>query len=124
ENYDFNPVNGTLIFSALIENETYIDPSSLQISNIKYRNILTTDLGALHKFDIPESIQATIQEVKTRDVSKYVLSFNPIIKEGNSYKRIESLTYSYSKTGVRSLDYITSSVEGRMSSVLRSGTWF
>ena len=31
ENYDFNPVNGTLIFRALIENETYIDPPSLKI---------------------------------------------------------------------------------------------
>lgn len=124
ENYDFNPVNGTLIFSALIENETYIDPSSLQISNIKYRNILTSDLGALHKFDVPESIQATIKEVKVRDVSKYILSFNPIIKEGGTYKRVESLSYSYSRNGNRSLDYTTSSTEGRKSSVLKTGNWF
>ena len=124
DNYDFDPVNGKLIFRTSIVGGMNIDTSSLVVSSVRYKSITIAELGALHKYTIPQSISATIEEVKARGSSTYILSFNPIIKEGGTYKRVESLSYSYSSGVARTNNSINSNNVGRSSSVLKSGTWF
>ncbi|SFJ09436.1 type IX secretion system sortase PorU [Myroides guanonis] len=123
-NYDFNPVNGKLNFHSIIENEKSIDVSSLKISNVRYKNLTVSELGALHKYNLPTTLDAVIKKVSAREDVNYILSFNPIIKEGGSYKRVESLSYSYSSGVNRDSRYSTFKSAARVNSVLKTGNWF
>lgn len=123
-NYDFNPVNGKLKFHSVIENEKSIDVSSLKISNVRYKSLTVSELGALHESNLPTTLDAVIKKVSARENVNYILSFNPIINEGGSYKRVESLSYSYNSGVNRDNRYSTFNSTARVNSVLKTGSWF
>jgi hypothetical protein len=99
--------------------------SSAQISNVVYESISKADLGDLTLGNIPEKPNESVIVTNARDIKYSFLSLSPIIKEGNSYKRIKSFSYFINNTNARIAP--TSSFQKSaaiVNSVLASGDWY
>ncbi len=107
-------------------NETnYSGNSSVQISNVIYESISTTDLGDLSLLNIPEKPNETLKITFSRDKKEIFLSLSPIIKEGNSFKRIRSFSYNLSNatSRINNASYAQKS-NSIQNSVLANGDWY
>jgi hypothetical protein len=121
ESFTYNEVKKSIAFSKKIEISFSVDESSIKISNVFFETISEEKLGDLDKLQIPKTLGATIQNAKARDISYALLTFSPIIKEGNIYKRVKSLSFTYS-------DKISNEVTQKnisviSNSVLKTGLW-
>lgn len=122
ENMEFNLADKTLFFKKRISVEAPVDENSLAISNLVYETIAKEDLKDLSFAKLPSQIYATIDYTTARDKQDVILSFSPIIKEGNMVKKVKSFTYffTYANNSDR-----TSSVRATIvNSVLSSGDWY
>lgn len=101
-----------------------IDISSLRIENIRYQNVSENDLFGLEKKQIPSTIQATIESAQARNEFIASFAFSPIIKEGNIYKKVVSLDYSFTYLGSASRVSFSNQTFAVTNSVLSSGSWY
>ena len=121
-NLVYNSAKKEIFYATRKKNSSLIDENSLQITNVIYENIEESKLGDLSKEAIPTSIKSSIRNNIARDVYSSILTVSPIIKDGSSYKKITSFTYSYAASSSRinsenNLPQITNSV-------LSSGKWY
>lgn len=119
--FRFDEVTKSVYFSVKVASPFYIDDSSLEILNIGYESIAEQKLGGLNKKAIPDVINANIQNATARDLNYGVLGFSPIIKEGTSYKRVTSLSYTFASGKVRNEALRAPNVVSN--SVLKTGSW-
>jgi hypothetical protein len=119
--FRFHEIDKSVHFSTKIASPFYIDESSLKISAIRFETVTEEKLGDLNKKAIPIAINANIQNAMARDINYGVLSFSPIIKEGTIYKRVTSLSYTFS-SGKGSNDALRAP-NAVSSSVLKTGAW-
>lgn len=98
--------------------------SSAQISNVIYESISRADLGDLAPENIPEKPNESVIVTNARDTKYSFLSLSPIIKEGNSYKRIKSFSYFISNTSARTASSTFQKSAAIVNSVLASGDWY
>jgi hypothetical protein len=96
--------------------------SSLIITNLNFQTISEADLYDLNKILIPNSIDAKLEIVRARDDYKGLISVNPIIKEGNVYKKLISFTYSYQNSTTNRIQN-QNIVQSISNSVLATGAW-
>lgn len=96
--------------------------SSLVISNVNYQTINESELYDLNKSLLLNKVQASLEVVRARDDYKGVLIFNPIIKEGNVYKKVISLTYSF-QDNLSNRSQNQNVVQSVSNSVLATGNW-
>ncbi|WP_319800549.1 hypothetical protein [Flavobacterium sp. N502536] len=100
--------------------------NSIQISNIIYESVSIADLGDLSLENIPEKPNETLKTTLSRDLTQVFLSLSPIIKEGNSFKRIRSFSYN-TTTSTTAKNNNSSSFQKTAAvynSVLSSGDWY
>ncbi|MCU0349559.1 MAG: type IX secretion system sortase PorU [Flavobacterium sp.] len=114
-----------LFFKDVFNSSTFLDNASLQVKNVSYQIISTADLFDLDKSKIPTAINARIESTIARSQIVTSFTFNPIIKEGNTYKKVTSISFTCnalnaSQSRVSSGNQTFSTVN----SVLASGTWF
>src|SRR3954466_3160834 len=64
--------------------------NSVSLTNVIYETISVSDLGDLTLQNIPDKPNETLKNVSARDKKQTFLFLYPIIKDGNSYKRIKS----------------------------------
>lgn len=121
-NYDISKKQ--LFFSTTFPVAAPVKENSLQITNAMYESVTREQLGELSLSALPVSVNAKLQAISARGSSYALLILSPIIKEGNSYKRIKSFTYTYtlgglpvSVKGIYDFDVISNSV-------LASGEWY
>lgn len=99
-----------------------INVNSLKVFNISYQTISEEKLYNLDKSKIPSSIKASIESGFAREQIVSLFTFSPIIKEGNNYKVVVSLEYTF--------DFNTSSarnpsgIQTITNSVLATGNWY
>ncbi|NWL01138.1 peptidase C25 [Flavobacterium collinsii] len=99
--------------------------SSIQIRNVIYESISRTDLGDLAPENIPAKPNETLIITNARDLKRTFLSLNPIIKDGNGFKRIKSFSYSINSSTARSSNSSVFQKTAAISnSVLASGDWY
>ena len=96
--------------------------SSLIITNLNFQTISEAELHDLNKAVIPSSIDAKLEVVRARNDFKGIISVNPIIKEGNIYKKIISFTYSF-QNSTASRNQNQNVVQSVSNSVLATGNW-
>ena len=96
--------------------------SSLIITNLNLQTISEAELHDLNKAVIPSSIDAKLEVVRARDDFKGIISVNPIIKEGNIYKKLISFTYSF-QNSTANRNQIQNVVQSVSNSVLATGNW-
>jgi Peptidase family C25 len=100
------------------------DPNSLTITNIVYEGITASQLGTLSKSALPSGINARLETSKARDQWYASVTLSPIIKEGSSYKRIKSFTYSFNFNASRAAFRNGADFNVISNSVLASGEWY
>ncbi|MFM7894496.1 MAG: type IX secretion system sortase PorU, partial [Flavobacterium sp.] len=96
--------------------------SSLVITNLNFQTVSEAELHDLNKAVIPNSIDAKLEVVRARDDFKGIISVNPIIKEGNIYKKLISFTYSF-QNSTANRNQNQNVVQSVSNSVLATGNW-
>lgn len=113
-----------LFFSSIFPVATPVKENSIQITNAIYESVTREQLGELLPVALPVAINAKLEPVLARGSSYAVLSLSPIIKEGNSYKRIKSFTYTYTLGGLPVSAKNAHDFDVISNSVLASGEWY
>ena len=121
--YDHAKKSVTLLLN--LNQTDYSNSASVQISNIIYESVSISDLGDLSLENIPAKPNETLKIASSRDKRQLFLSLSPLIKEGNSFKRMRSFSYnlnnSTSKTTNASLNQKSNAIQN---SILASGDWY
>lgn len=123
ENFVFNNENSSISFSKKINEGNIADENSLVISNLKYEGISNGELGSLNKRLIKSNPDFKLLNVNARDVNSILLVFSPIVKEGDSYKKIVSFSYAYNNNKANFKSRNLNSRISLQSSVLKDGDW-
>lgn len=124
-NFFYDDSNKSIFFNETKKTQGVFDENSLQISSINYETITKSDLGDLNSLKIPTSINATLVNSFARDLNYSVLSFSPIIVDNGVYKKVKSLTYSFSYDNAKTNQVLSSQdFVGIRNSVLSTGDWF
>ena len=114
-------VNKTLCsFSQQWKDNALADSKTLKISNLKYQPLNASELSKINTGIIPSQLNATIKSGIARGVIYTTLSFSPIVKIDGIYKKVVSLTVSYSKKQVKNANNVPSITN----SVLAAGKWY
>lgn len=122
DNFVYNDATKTILYGDKFLSNS-INENSLSVSNIEYESISENLLGDLSKTAIPRDINAKIENSDARDVNYGIFYFSPIIKEGNTYKRVKSLVYNYSYGPSLKNSQSSASITAVSNSVLKNGTW-
>ncbi|MEO8515280.1 MAG: type IX secretion system sortase PorU, partial [Flavobacterium sp.] len=120
--FRYNDGKKSISFSKNIGESPYIEVSSLRMTNVVFESVSREKLGNLDLNAIPKDLNASIQNMVARDINYGILSFSPIIKEGNSFKRVKSLSYSYT-IGAGNRNLTSKSPNAIVNSVLKTGEW-
>jgi len=122
--FDTTKKNITLLLN--LNQSNISNGSSVQISNVIYESVSRTDLGDLTPENIPEKPNESIQITISRDTKQSFLFLYPIIKEGNSFKRIRSFSYNISTNSTARNNNSSSYQKAAVisNSVLASGEWY
>ena len=123
ENFQFKGDSGQLLYIKKISQPSGVNENSLQITNIVYGAIGVSELGDLNLKSIPSSINATLHSITARSIHTAAISFSPIIKDGGGYKKVLSLTYSFSNSAAR-MTLGNNNFNAISNSVLTTGEWY
>ncbi len=120
--FRYNDVQRSIFFSKNIGETPTIDESSLRITNVVFESVSREKLGNLDLNAIPNDLKASVENTIGRDINYGILNFSPIIKDGDGYKRVKSLSYSYTiSSGNRNIT--AKSPNTIVNSVLKTGEW-
>ena len=121
-NFHFDYYTKQLFFNFKIRLTQEVNENSIQITNIVYENIPVSELGDLSLSATPTTPNATAKNIKSRtDLFAYI-SISPILKEGNTFKKIKSFSYSLNNSENR-LSSTNNEFNTISNSVLNSGNW-
>lgn len=120
--YDHN--SNAIFFRLKIPVEGFADENSLKITNIVYETIPQSKLGELSISAIPNSISPSFKNMNNPENKRAVISFSPIIKNGNGFQRVKSFSYNYSLSNVQRTTNTTFGINEISNSVLSTGEWF
>lgn len=109
-----------LIFSQLLSTNGKIDPLSANFSNIDTQTIPSSELLDLDRSQIPSRAEMVLSNALSRKRNYAHIQFNPIYKDGNSYRRINSFTVTYSTASPEAI----AKNSNFTNSALASGDWF
>ncbi|MBS7229964.1 type IX secretion system sortase PorU [Flavobacterium psychroterrae] len=121
--YDTTKKSITLLLN--LNESGFSNNNSIQITNVIYEAVSISELGDLSLENIPEKPNETLKTSLARDKRQFFLYLSPIIKEGNSFKKIRS--FSYSTTISTSQNNSSSSFQKSnlvSNSILASGDWY
>ncbi|WP_306353134.1 type IX secretion system sortase PorU [Flavobacterium sp. '19STA2R22 D10 B1'] len=114
-----------LFFQLKIPVNSYVDESSLRITNVVFEAISKEEMGDLSTSNLPSNVKNSLKVFNARDKKYAFLSLSPIVKENNTYKKIKSFSYSFNSNQSRqNSTQSTSSVAALSNSVLASGEWY
>ncbi len=96
--------------------------SEYKISNVVYESVPISNYNALKESNIPVELISSLNVANSRDTAEVFLTLTPIVKQGNTIKKVISFTIEYSLTRVLS-SRLTSS-RNAFNSVLSTGNWY
>lgn len=119
EYFEFIPGEDKIQFIAQWEEVGNVN--SFQLTNISYEPISKNLLKNLNLKNIPKNPKAKLNSARGRDVNYLVLQLNPIVKEGNMYKKITSFRVEYQLSNQTTFSNNTPS---EVNSVFSSGDFY
>ncbi len=122
ENYSFDADAG-LKFVAQWESSRFVNERTGSIDNVVYRNIARSELKDLDLKTIPAEISFNLRNSTSRDKNYIYLELSPILKEGNTYKKIISFRVNYQFSSGNTSRNAASGL-AISNSVLSSGSWY
>ena len=122
DHFDYNQFNG-LRYMMEWKEANLVDESSIRITDINYSPISISDLKDVERSSIPSELKYKIVNINGRGDRSVYFEISPVIKDGNSFKRLNSFSMSYSSTtsASRSNNSQFSNITG---SVLANGDWY
>ena len=123
ENYLFDTYSKTVNYSLTIKLNSKINESGFQLTNLVFEPIPEDQLGDLSIKNIPTSFKYTFKNNVARDQYYGKILITPIIKEGTSFKKLVSFSYSIGQGALRTTP-ITNNITTIGNSVLDSGKWY
>ncbi|MFY7742025.1 MAG: type IX secretion system sortase PorU [Flavobacterium sp.] len=124
ENFYFDDVTKSIHFNKKITVSNFADTKSLRIITANYQTINLNELGDLDQKNIPNNINATIKNGIARDIYQIFITFSPIIKTNEGFKKVSSITFSYSNSPVSTSTESNSNFNTLQNSVLSTGNWY
>ena len=122
-NLEFNEVKKSIVFRLNIPASGVVNERSLIISNVVYETIPANELGDLDRSAIPAKLTAEIRNVSARDSKFAFLTVSPIVKNGDSFSRVTSFSYTATPSSAGSAS-LARSFTTISNSVLASGDWY
>jgi hypothetical protein len=120
--FSYDSGSGRVFYQFVVPQSAMVGANALQLTNVVYESLTQAQLGELKASALPQSVEAKIEGVKSRDRYSAVITLNLIIKEGGGFKRVKSFSYNINATAARTaLPQNVSAVTG---SVLASGDWY
>ncbi|WP_308219302.1 type IX secretion system sortase PorU [Flavobacterium sp. NRK F10] len=100
-----------------------VNGNSLIINSLVVENVSENELADLDKTKLPLTVNAKLESSSVRDAFKGVFTFSPVFKENGQYKRVKSISFTYtlSTSSERALNY---SAVQMSNSVLATGNWY
>ncbi|MFV7235066.1 type IX secretion system sortase PorU [Flavobacterium sp. ZB4R12] len=121
--YYYDVSKKALFYTLSISESASFNENDLQISNIVYESILTSQLGELALENIPKTPNASLKITNSRDIRQAFLSLSPIVKDDFGYKRIKSFSYNI-KSSSSKISQSNKSTNVVYDSILASGDWY
>lgn len=106
-------------FSDQWEDNGFAEPSSLQVSNIRYANMSREELSKINSNLIPSQFSARIHSSKAREIIYTAITATPIVKQNGIVKKVLSFTINYTKGRLNAGTRMPIT-----NSVLATGEWF
>jgi len=123
ENFDFNAAEKTIYFKKVFPVANVVNEQSVVVENVVFEEISKADLKDLSFEKLPNALGVKLTNAIARSKTSAVLSFSPIIKQGNAVKRVKSLSVNYSYGTGNSL-LTLKSANAVSNSVLATGDWY
>jgi len=123
-NFNFNESDRTIFFNFKQQSTSQIAEKSLLISNVLYENISENELGDLNSKNIPSTINAKLSAGKARDINQLFFTFSPIISTPEGFKKVKSLTFSYTFATTIELRNQPNNINSIENSNLATGDWY
>jgi hypothetical protein len=120
ENFEFDESKKTIKYSNSIHVEGLVSDGGASLTNVVYETIDVSLLGVLNPSKINSKLDFKTFSSFARDKPYLSFSFNPIIKEGSSFKRVKSFTLEYT---ISNSNKSINTVNAIQNSVLANGNW-
>ena len=120
KNFEFDESRKTIKYSNTIRVEGVVANGGAALANLVYETVDVSVLGVLDLSKISSSLDFNSFSSFARDIPFLSFSFNPIIKDGVSYKRVKSFTIQYTFSNA---SRVASSINAVQNSVLANGSW-
>jgi len=124
ENLQFDSYARTIKFSTRIKLNEIANENGLELFNLIFEPILESQLGDLSIKGIPTSLKYTFKNIIARDKYYGQITIFPIIKEGNTFKKLISFNYSISQNRSNRIQNTSNNISAIQNSVLSSGKWY
>ncbi len=121
-NFEFNPVDGTILFQEVILDNQYINDKSVRVLNVVYEDIASKDLGVLSQKNIPNTLVYSVRNSFSRDEINNVVVCSPIINQSGQFKKVISFELEYELAPIPAFRFQKSN--SITNSVLSSGDWY
>lgn len=121
--YYFDFSKKAIIYTLKISESATFNENDLQITNITYEPIPTSQLGELALENISKTPNPSLKNYNSRDIKQAFLSLSPIIKDDFGYKRIKSFSYNIKSSSSR-ISQSNKSTNVISNSILASGDWY
>jgi Peptidase family C25 len=124
-NFFYDDSSKSIFYNETKKVQSVFNENSFQITGIEYETVSKNEMGDLNTSLIPNTINATFKNGFARDVTFGFLSFSPIINDNGSFKRVKSLSYTFSYDNAKTNEILSSQdFIGIRNSVLSNGDWF
>ena len=120
ENFEFDESNKTIKYSNSIHVEGLVSEGGASLTNVVYETFDVSLLCVLNPSKIYSKLDFKTFSSFARDKPYLSFSFNPIIKEGSSFKRVKSFTLEYT---ISNSNKSINTVNAIQNSVLANGNW-
>ena len=123
KSYSYNTDEKSLLFILNLTASGAFEGNSVQITNVIYESVSSSQLGDLALENIPKTPSENLKTTISRDTKQLFLVLSPIIKDELGYKRIKSFSYSVNGS-VSRISQNSKSAAVLTNSVLASGDWY
>lgn len=123
DSYYHDEYRRNLYYNLNLNVSVELNEKSVQINNVSYAPILSSDLGDLDTASIPSSVTAVLLTTKARGNIQNFLRISPIIKDNSGFKKVISFSYSISNEVTRRSASVKSQ-SAISNSVLATGDWY
>ena len=121
--YNYDSSKKTISYILNLTESNAFEGNAVQITNVVYESLTTSQLGDLEPATIPKTHSASLKINESRGLKQVFLVLSPIVKDDFGYKRITSFSYSINSgnTSRVSQNYKTNVITN---SVLATGDWY